>query len=127
VKDKKPNQEKRAIQRFPLQLPVTVTANSGNSTGAMAESRDVSSHGICFYCDEPMEAGAPIEFTVVLPPEVTMSVPLRVRCSGTVVRKEVRSHGEQRFAVAASIQSYEFVAEDEQPETVSKADVPPAL
>jgi hypothetical protein len=127
VKDKTSNQEKRAIQRFPLQLPVTVTAQSGQAAGAMAESRDVSSHGICFLCNEPIEPGSSIEFTVVLPPEVTMSVPLRVRCSGTVVRKENRSHGDQRFAVAASIQSYEFEAEDELPEGVPEADAPPAL
>jgi PilZ domain len=127
VKDSKANQEKRAIQRYPLQLPVTVTAKLGHCAGAMGESRDVSSHGICFYCNEPIERGSAIDFTLVLPPEITMSVPLRVRCTGTVVRTENRSHGDQRFSVAASIQSYEFVAEDELPEAVPEADAPPTL
>lgn len=127
MKHGKPKAEQREVHRFPLQLPVTVTAKSGEVAGTMAESRDVSSRGICFYCDDPIDPGSAIEFTVVLPSEVTMSIPLRVRCSGTVVRVESRSHGENRFAVAASIQSYEFAAEDELADIVPEADVPPAL
>lgn len=127
MKDGKPNREKRAIQRFPLQLPVTVSPTPGEPAGAMGESRDVSSHGICFFCDDSLEPGSAIDFTMVLPAEITMSGPLRVRCSGTVVRTESRSHGEQRFAVAVSIQSYEFLAEDELPEAASRKDAPPVL
>ena len=55
---------------------------------AAAETRDVSSHGICFYCDSAMEASSEIEFTVTLPTEVTMTEPICVRCSGKVVRVE---------------------------------------
>jgi len=44
-------QEKRAIRRFALQLPVTVTAAAGEEVKAEAKTKDVSSHGICFYCD----------------------------------------------------------------------------
>ncbi len=45
--------DKRAIRRFALQLPVTVNAvgGPGEVLQAAAETRDVSSHGICFYCD----------------------------------------------------------------------------
>lgn len=103
-------QEKRAIRRFPLQLPVTVMAQSGELVRAMAESRDVSSHGICFYCDSALEPQSTIEFTVTLPSEITMTDPISVHCTGTVVRVE-RGGRAGKFAVAAAISNYEFLAD----------------
>ena len=102
--------EKRTIRRFALQLPVTITGRAGESVQEMAESRDVSSHGICFFCDSAMELHSPIEFTVTLPSEITMSEPLSVRCSGTVVRVE-RQQQSRKFAVAAAITNYEFLSD----------------
>jgi len=107
--------EKRAIRRFALQLPVTVNAvsESGEVMQAVAETRDVSSHGVCFYCDAAMELGAAIQFTVTLPTEVTMTEPISVQCSGTVVRVE-KKDGDSKFAIAAAIAGYEFVADEEE-------------
>jgi hypothetical protein len=107
--------EKRAIRRFVLQLPVTVNAvsESGEVMQALAETRDVSSHGICFYCEAAMELGAAIQFTVTLPAEVTMTEPISVQCRGTVVRVE-KKEGDRKFAVAAAIEGYEFVADKAQ-------------
>jgi PilZ domain len=121
-------QEKRAIRRFALQLPITVTAQSGELVESTAESRDVSSHGICFYCDAAMEPESAIEFTLTLPSEITMTDPLRVHCSGTVVRVE-RQKGAGKFAVAAAISSYEFVPNDvdEFEQMIAGADAPPAV
>jgi hypothetical protein len=119
-------QEKRAIQRFAVQLPVTVTGTSGAPIQAKETTRDVSSHGICFYCDASMERESVIEFTVTLPPEVTMSEPISVRCLGKVVRVE-NKEGDGKFAVAAAIESYEFVASDEKQKFISPTDVPPSL
>lgn len=106
--------EKRAIRRFALQLPVTVNAvlGSGDVLQAVAETRDVSSHGICFYCESAMEVGAVIQFTVTLPTEVTMTEAISVQCRGTVVRVE-KKPGESKFAIAAAIEGYEFVADEE--------------
>lgn len=106
--------EKRAIRRFSLQLPVTVNAvgGPGEVLQAVAETRDVSSHGICFYCAAPMEIGAVIEFTVTLPTEVTMTEAISVQCRGTVVRVE-KKEGDEKFAIAAAIEGYEFVADED--------------
>jgi hypothetical protein len=118
-------QEKRAMRRFALQLPVTVTAASGEQVESTAKTRDVSSHGICFYCDSAMERDSPIEFTLTLPTEITMTEPISVRCQGKVVRVEGNESG--KFAVAAAIESYEFVAHDETQKNVSTADAPSTL
>jgi hypothetical protein len=116
-------QEKRAIRRFALQLPVTVTATSGEEMKTEAKTKDVSSHGICFYCDSSMVPNSEIEFTVTLPTEVTMTEPINVRCHGKVVR--VAGFAEGSFEVAAAIESYEFVASDDAQNIFSKADKPP--
>ena len=80
--------DQRAIRRFALQLPVVVTAKSGETIWTTAESRDVSSNGICFFCDTALEPESAIEFTLTLPTEITMTDPISVRCSGKVVRVE---------------------------------------
>jgi PilZ domain len=115
---------KRAIRRFALQLPVTITAKSGEKMRVTAESRDVSSHGICFFCDSAMEPESAIEFTLTLPSEVTMSEPLAVRCSGKVVR--VERQPQNRFAVAAAITNYEFLSDCGE-EVATVADRPQAM
>jgi hypothetical protein len=58
-----------------------------------------------------MEVGAAIQFTVTLPTEVTMTEPISVQCRGTVVRVE-KKEGDDRFAIAAAIAGYEFVADE---------------
>ena len=116
--------EKRAIRRFALQLPVTITGKSGRKMRATAESRDVSSHGICFFCDSAIEPETPIEFTLTLPSEITMSEPLSVHCTGKVVRIERQEAN--RFAVAAAISDYEFLPECNE-EVAAEADRLPTM
>jgi len=102
--------EKRATRRFALRLPVSV--NYSGNTGAVlsAQTRDVSARGICFYMDTPMTTGSDIEFTLTLPPEITLTESIRVRCKGKVVRVE-SGIADAKVPVAAVIDEYEFLAE----------------
>jgi hypothetical protein len=103
-------QDKRATRRFALRLPVSVSYNANVSEEKSALTRDVSARGICFYIDAPIAPGAPIEFTLTLPPEITLTESIRVRCKGKVVR--VDNGGPQgKVAVAAVIDEYEFLSE----------------
>jgi hypothetical protein len=102
-----------------------VTGAAGEQFNAMAQTKDVSSHGICFQCDAALEQGMPIEFTVTLPTEVTMTEAINVRCLGTVVRVDGEASGQ--FAVAAVIDSYEFVADDSKQKMIPAADAPPSV
>lgn len=105
-----PPQEKRSTRRFALRLPVAVNATE---TGAQdkkdAQTRDVSARGICFYVDSALESGAAIEFTLTLPPEITLTESIHVRCKGKVVRVD-GADDESKVAVAAVIDEYEFLA-----------------
>ncbi len=103
-------QDKRATRRFALRLPVSVNYNSTASAEKRAQTRDVSARGICFYVDSSIEAGSPIEFTLTLPPEITLTESIHVRCKGKVVRVDGGSP-DGKMAVAAVIDEYEFLSQ----------------
>jgi hypothetical protein len=100
--------DKRATRRFALRLPVAVRyGDNGNEHSA--QTRDVSARGICFFVDSGIQAGSAIDFTLTLPPEITLTESIRVRCKGRVVR--VESGANSKMAVAAVIDEYEFLAD----------------
>ena len=102
-----PQQEKRGARRFPLRVPVSV--DHDNATGP-AQLRDVSARGICFYLESEVAPGSQIGFTLVLPPEITLTESIRVQCKGRVVRVE-NGRADGKLAVAAVIEEYEFLPE----------------
>ena len=101
--------DKRATRRFALRLPVKVRYGE-NSDEQSAQTRDVSARGICFFIDSGIQAGSAIDFTLTLPPEITLTESIRVRCKGRVVRVE-SGGANSKMAVAAVIDEYEFLAE----------------
>jgi hypothetical protein len=102
--------EKRATRRFALRLPVSINHAGENMGPLTALTRDVSARGICFYLDVPMATGSAIEFTLTLPPEITLTESIRVRCKGKVVRVD-GGLVDAKVPVAAVIDEYEFLSE----------------
>ncbi|HET7209925.1 MAG TPA: PilZ domain-containing protein [Terriglobales bacterium] len=105
-----PYPEKRATRRFALRLPVSVSNDAEGTHEQAAQTRDVSARGICFYLDEAIATGSAIEFTLTLPPEITLTEAIRVRCKGKVVRVDPGGTA-GKIAVAAIIDEYEFLSE----------------
>ena len=103
-------QEKRATRRFALRLPVAVTYADNGTQERSAQTRDVSARGISFFVDAPIATGSPIEFTLTLPAEITLTESIRVQCKGTVVRVE-NGAPDGKVTVAAAIEEYEFLPE----------------
>ncbi len=103
-----PQREQRSTRRFSLRLPVTVKFS--DSLEKPAQTRDVSARGICFYMDSSVSEGSDIEFTLTLPPEITLTESIRVHCKGKVVRVEPQGPA-GRVGIAAVIERYEFLAE----------------
>lgn len=101
-----PQPEKRSTQRFLLELPITITYAGSAMAELTAQSRDVSSRGVFMYVDSEFTDGATVEFVMTLPHEVTLADPIRVRCTGHVLRIENRDH---RQGVAVSIENYDFI------------------
>src|SRR5207245_8403140 len=86
--------EKRATRRFGLRLPVSVNYADNPGAAFSAQTRDVSARGICFYMDTPLAACSDIEITLTLPPEITLTEIIRVRCK----RQLVRVHNRRAYA-----------------------------
>jgi len=98
--------EQRSMRRFAMQLPVQVKTPEG-SQEVVATTKDVSARGVFIYVDSEVAEQTPIEFTLTLPPEITMTQSIRVQCKGKVVRVERDRPG--KIGIAAVIDHYEFV------------------
>jgi hypothetical protein len=105
-----PQQEQRATRRFSLQLPVSVTYEEAGLSEAPSVTRDVSARGVCFFLDHNIAVGSRLEFTLTLPPEVTLTEHLSVRCKGRVVRVDT-ANANGKVPVAAIIEQYEFLSD----------------
>jgi len=92
-----------------MRLPVFVNTCKGQALDKSTFCRDVSSKGIYFYLDSAVEEGAPLEFTLSLPPDDVLRMPIRVNYSGTAIR--VRQLANGSYGVAATMESYGFVGE----------------
>jgi PilZ domain len=97
--------ERRAAQRFAMSVPVAVRCPEDSFPRETAPSHDVSAKGIFFHMNARPHEGSPIEFTVTLPAEVTLSDPMRVTCKGRVIRV-VEEESARRFGVGATIEGY---------------------
>jgi hypothetical protein len=104
-----PQPEKRSTRRFSLELPISVKFVNNSRQELGGRTRDVSSRGVFMYLDTEMSEGAPIEFVMTLPTEVTLAAPIRVRCTGKVLRV---TRAEQEQGVAVAIDKYDFVSEE---------------
>lgn len=98
----------RNTRRFSLKLPLTVKFSNGEGETA-AQTKDVSARGVFFYLDSKVAEGSPIEFTLTLPPEITLTESIRVKCTGKVVR--VQNDPNAQVGIAAAIDQYDFVSE----------------
>jgi len=105
----KQKNDKRAARRFALHLPVSVRCGEKDEEHA-AQTRDVSARGICFYIDSGIQAGSGIDFTLILPPDITLTESIRIHCKGRVVRVEGGSPA-SKMMVAAVIDEYDFSAD----------------
>lgn len=101
--------EQRSSRRFSLKLPVSIRYADGQAKEVPAETRDVSAQGVFFYAGSQLAEGARVEFTLTLPPEITLTESIRVRCQGRVVR--IDEEVKPRIGIAAIIEQYDFVPE----------------
>lgn len=102
-----PMTEKRAMQRFPFQLPIALRKN-GDFVRLF--TNNVSARGICFQCKASLAEGEAIHFTMTLPREITLTEAIEVRCVARVIRVD-RSVPTENASVAAVIERYEFLGE----------------
>jgi hypothetical protein len=101
--------EKRSTRRFSFNLPISVRRLGGGVRQLQGYTRDVSSRGAFVYLSSEAEEGTAIEFEMMLPAEVTLSDPVRVSCSGRVLRVE---RSDKKQGVAVAIEDYDFISNE---------------
>jgi hypothetical protein len=97
--------ERRATRRFALQLAIALERGNGDAP-LHYETRDLSAGGISFYSQAAIPKHSEIHFTMTVPPEITLTECMNVRCNGRIVRV-VRDNG--GLCIAAAINRYEFL------------------
>jgi hypothetical protein len=101
--------ERRSDQRIPVRVPLTINTPKDNLS-ATGHTRDLSSNGIFFYTEFPMEPGNEVEMVLILPPELTSGEKRWVCCQATVMRVETNPDGSER-GVAAKMRNMQFLPE----------------
>jgi hypothetical protein len=101
--------ERRSGHRVPVRVPVTINTTE-TTLHAAGHTRDLSSNGIFFYTDFPMQTGNEVEMLFILPPEITSGEKRWVCCQATVVRVEENVDGHKR-GIAAQVRKMEFLPE----------------
>ncbi len=99
--------ERRTARRFSMMLPLRVRFTSDeNIKEQQGETRDVSFRGLYFTIEAAINQGAPIEFVLTLPQQITLAGDVHIRCYAHVLRVEGNNG---RRGVAARIDRYEFL------------------
>jgi hypothetical protein len=103
------SEEARTGKRFPLELPIKL--HSENKGGdAAGTTGNLSAAGVYIRADASLDVGAPVEFEITLPPDVTGGREnVVIACKGRVVRADPTGASEDGRGVACVIDSYEFV------------------
>jgi hypothetical protein len=113
--------ERRVGQRFSYLLPVALRQPSVSIEG-LGFTQDLSSRGVFFFTDAPLQEGAEIELTLRMPSEITLGESMPVRCRGRILRL-VKPTGataqdsvhavraETKIGVAVRLEGYEYLSE----------------
>jgi hypothetical protein len=98
--------DRRGRPRFSMNAPLTVLIGDREIP---AYTRDLSNRGVYFYLDliDSNLVDSDFEFTVDLPPEITLSSCCSIRCRGRLVRKE--STSKNLTGIAAEILDYSIL------------------
>ncbi len=100
--------ERRAMPRVFTALPISLEWDTEEDQirRARGTTRDVSRRGIYSYVEHPLTPALDVRFEVVFPGELTAADPLKLWCSGRILRSEILA---RRFGVAASIEQYKVL------------------
>ncbi len=98
------------MRRFDMRLPAVVrlVQEKDQANEFHTETQNVSARGVFFYLDRSVPAGTPCEVTLTFPPHITLTDPVRVRFTASVIRVESPLPS-SRIGTAAMIEDYEFL------------------
>jgi hypothetical protein len=101
--------ERRAMRRFALHVPMSLTRVDSVRINQSARSHDISTRGVRFFTSTELRPGSMLEFVLSVPSEITGSDAIYVRCQGTIIRGEREPDG-SGVLVAATIERQDFIS-----------------
>jgi hypothetical protein len=105
--------ERRAGQRFPYVLPISVRQPATSLEG-VGITQDLSSRGVFFLTEVPLTQGGEVELTFKMPSEITLAECMPVRCRGKILRvvspQAAPNTSGGKFSVAVRLETYEYLA-----------------
>jgi hypothetical protein len=112
--------ERRVGQRFPYLLPLSLR-QCDSALESVGFTQDLSSRGVFFFTDAPLQEGAEIEITLQMPSEITLGESMRVRCRGHILRvvkpvgfapeSSSPARAQTKIGVAVRLEGYEYLPE----------------
>jgi hypothetical protein len=103
-------ENRRKAPRIPAKVPVKLRPVEGTTPYMISgDSINISERGLYFQMTGPMKPGTRIELSFTMPPEVTGSMAMKIRCIGRVIRVEPDGKPDGRIAVAAQIERFETI------------------
>lgn len=101
-----------------MKLPVEITHFEGKRVSRPVRTCNIGSGGLLFSTGREMVAGGPVEYLATL---VESGESVRIRCRGTISRvKRSAPEGVPEFAVAVTIDRYEFMKPPALPDAPGK-------
>ena len=97
--------DKRVHRRYALKLPLTSKALAPANGGL--QTSNVSARGVFFLSSTRPDEGTPLEFSLNLSPDITLTDSIVIRCKGRVVRVN-QAPGSDKVGIAAVIERYDF-------------------
>ncbi len=98
--------------RYEMTAPV-MYRQAGDEAWHEGRTLNISSSGVLFaYRETVLAPGTRVEFVLVLP-SLGPRTKVRVQCRGAIVRQERRGVPQPLCALAATIETYDFVAPNE--------------
>mgnify|MGYP001559129396 FL=1 len=103
-------ENRRKAPRLPAKVPVKLRPVEGTTPYMISgDSINISERGLYFQMSGPMKPGTRIELSFTMPPEVTGSMAMKIRCISRVIRVEPDGKADGRTAVAAQIERFETI------------------
>jgi len=103
--------ELRREKRVPAKVPVKVQKKHNGAVEELhGHTRDVSARGVFMYLSNRVAEGSELELVFPMPQTDSPAEDIWVRCKARVLRVE-KMEAEDRFGVAAVLESYEKLAE----------------
>lgn len=102
--------DQRRSKRFDLKLPVEVIRPHHAPAHLLGETCNISSNGVLFKTDHPIDVGESLEYYVTLPTAPSPNERLRLRCVGKVVRVLAEApESAPDHVLAVTMERYEFM------------------